>query len=277
MAHIITRKTRDIGNHIPVGPFTLNKGSSQAENLELWYPTVELSTAVWRNRALTGSTYDALPINSPQARTTERGAAGFTPTVNRSLHFLASAIPRNVLPLTISCWTRDSETDNKGAQIVSIGASGDNNHRWSLMRHGSRVYRARTRDTGNSDVSASSVRSVNEWHHVVAVFAADNDRRIYMDGGNKATDTDSRSITAPTVFAMLSTPSGQFSGENTYLTDVRLYSRVPTDHEVHRWYTHPWNLWHQSNRVYFMPAGAAASGISIPAAMANYRRMRRRA
>jgi hypothetical protein len=46
----------------------------------------------------------------------------------------------------------------------------------------------------SANAETTSGVSVNTWHHGCAVFAATNDRRIYLDGGSKGTDSANRSV-----------------------------------------------------------------------------------
>lgn len=76
---------------------------------------------------------------------------------------------------------------------------------------------------------------LNQWHHVVGIEAASNDRRIYLDGGNKGTNATSRIPSTPnrTSIGRLgdATPSEWWSG---LIGPVAIWNVVLSELEVRR-------------------------------------------
>jgi hypothetical protein len=75
--------------------------------------------------------------------------------------------------------------------------AGDQYH--NLIAHGNvagdPIY-VQSRDaSGTSSAVSTSGYSANTWHHACAVFGSGSDRRAFIDGGSKGTDSTSRAPT----------------------------------------------------------------------------------
>ncbi|GAI03312.1 unnamed protein product, partial [marine sediment metagenome] len=71
------------------------------------------------------------------------------------------------------------------------------------------------------------------WHHAAAVFAAVDDRRVYMDGGNKGTEATSRTPGAMAKTAIAVMPSDAYSlYMDGYLAEAAVWNIALTDEEV---------------------------------------------
>lgn len=92
-------------------------------------------------------------------------------------------------PFTMACWfwSDDATVDQV---LVSVADNGGGTNYHILQAAGTLVgdpIRARSRNgAANADTTAPFV--ANTWHHACGVFAANNDRRAYLDGANKGTD-----------------------------------------------------------------------------------------
>jgi hypothetical protein len=96
-------------------------------------------------------------------------------------------------PLTFAVWAFCTDAANS-QDVVSIGNSAGTDF-FALNFGGSAgadPVRALTRQGGTTAIASTSTNySANTWHHGCAVFAAANDRRAFIDGGSKVTETTS--------------------------------------------------------------------------------------
>lgn len=71
------------------------------------------------------------------------------------------------------------------------------------------------------------------WHHAIAVFAAVDDRRVYLDGGNKGTEATSRTPGAVAKTAIAVMPSDVYSLHmDGYLAEAAVWNIALTDGEA---------------------------------------------
>lgn len=105
-----------------------------------------------------------------------------------SNHF-NSASPLTAYPVTMSAWVYCTSVSVENyACIMSEMPTGD----WLFLytTTGAKAA-AQTNDfavTTGTAITTSSL-SANTWHHVCGVFSGPASRSIYLDGGNKVTDT----------------------------------------------------------------------------------------
>lgn len=144
--------------------------------------------------------YDATYANSPTL-----GEAGAISGDSNTSVLLASASQQyaeidsslsiTAYPFTIEAWVKTTATADStvGAFVVST----TNNQMFALRVDASGYAYNYARNT--SGVLAESTTAVNDgyWHHIVAVFAASNDRTIYVDG--VAEDTHAANVTLPAI------------------------------------------------------------------------------
>lgn len=136
------------------------------------------------------------------------------------------------VPISISIWFRrdadiecvlfslvDKDSD-VNAFFIQCLASGDSNQ-----------VRVLTRDSGGYGIATTSTGTTdNVWQHVLAVFAANNDRRVYLNGGGKGTNATARTPanmdrTAIGYWARMS-PLQYFSGD---IAEVAIWNGILTD------------------------------------------------
>ncbi len=111
---------------------------------------------------------------------------------------LDAALISNV-PATLACWF-NSDTITATQALLALVDKDDDNDRLILFAAGATagdpVLAQTTNLTGASSVATTSTGySANTWHHAAGVFAANNDRRAFIDGGSKGTDTTTRTMT----------------------------------------------------------------------------------
>lgn len=109
----------------------------------------------------------------------------------------ASAVV-SVVPFTMACWfNADVTTQDLSLMNLNDGTGGDIGH--ILQAQGSTggdPLVARTRTGAGAGVASTSTGfSAGTWHHACGVWAADDDRRAYLDGGSKGTNGTNRAPT----------------------------------------------------------------------------------
>ena len=141
-------------------------------------------------------------------------------------------------PLSMSVWVKfyDASVNNS---LCGVGTLGSANNTYSIIMTGTDTVKAQEKDTASSAATTAAVPSIGVWHNYTAVFAAHNDRRIYFDGANKATDVTARTCGATTGAFILGDPvsGGGFNADyahfalwNIALSDAdvaNLYARSP--------------------------------------------------
>lgn len=144
-----------------------------------------------------------------------------------------ASTPLTAPPITLACWFYID--DSTSAQyLMNVGTAGTQDHRFSLLvlaAAGGSLVRATTRDTVNTNADTSTGYTNNTWHHACAVFAAANDRRVYIDGGSKGTDATSRTpVGADAIFiGARPNPSDYLSGR---LAEAAMWDVALSDAEV---------------------------------------------
>lgn len=147
----------------------------------------------------TGS-YDATYTNSPTLG--EDGVISGDASTSVSLASASnqyaeidSNLSITAYPFTIEAWVKTTATAD--STVGSFVVNTTNNQMFALRVDASGYAYTYARNT--SGVLAESTTAVNDgdWHHIVAVFAASNDRTIYVDG--YAEDTHTAAVTLPAI------------------------------------------------------------------------------
>lgn len=135
-------------------------------------------------------------------------------------------------PFTVSAWVRRDA--NVAATIFSIMTSVTASNGFRLEINGARSVRAIAIGIGTGVAATVATASENVWHHVAAVFESTTSRHVYLNGGNKVTNTTSAS---PGVNPDVTT-IGRIGGHTpaTYWTgdiaELTVWNVVLTDQEV---------------------------------------------
>lgn len=109
-------------------------------------------------------------------------------------------IPFNDLPFSIGAWVYVNDV---AIEMCAVGAGHTANDTdfFMLTVNGDQTgdpVRAVSGQGGSSAFAETTTGvTVNTWHHICAVFAGEADRRVFIDGGSKGTNTDS--ITEPAI------------------------------------------------------------------------------
>jgi hypothetical protein len=130
---------------------------------------------------------------------------------------------------TLACWTWLDDESNHS--LLSFGQSaGTYYHALMFYSHALQAYSLGSSSDG---ASASSAPGVSEWFHGCGVWAAADDRRCYLNGGNKGTNATTVTVASPNQFRVGvtgdSTPYGYHDGK---IAEVGLWNVALTDAEV---------------------------------------------
>ncbi|MEQ8211965.1 MAG: LamG domain-containing protein [Lacipirellulaceae bacterium] len=131
-------------------------------------------------------------------------------------------------PFTIAGWFRVSG-DNVITPLVSLENTTAGVY-YDIFYAGQSSDRpiARTRSGGSSLAIAGAAMNPDQWHHVVGVFASANSRAVYLDGGNKGTNSSSHSFTAPTELVI----GNYFHAGATDVAEAMIFDAALSDEEV---------------------------------------------
>jgi len=95
-------------------------------------------------------------------------------------------------PISMSCWFR-TDADVTVCPMF-LGDKDVNSEYFLILAYdvaGGNIVRCVSRNSAGGTIGyADSTTTITQgtWHHLLAVFAATNDRRVYLDGGGKGTD-----------------------------------------------------------------------------------------
>ena len=142
-------------------------------------------------------------------------------------------------PFSLSAWGYcDDDADPGPDCAVSVTDAGtvDHYHRLDMrMDVAGNPIRAVSVDGATpGEAETSSGATVNTWHHLCGVWAATNDRRVYIDGGSKGTDASTQNVNNATDLYIGAFYNGAilgvtFSGR---VAEVAAWSATLTDAEV---------------------------------------------
>lgn len=107
-----------------------------------------------------------------------------------SEYLQVASTPVTTYPITLAClFNSDDDTAGQTLMQVTDTAGGTDYHRIALRGDaGGDLLEARSRNGGGVALTTTGF-SANTRHHACGVFAANNDRAIFIDGGSKGTDT----------------------------------------------------------------------------------------
>lgn len=163
-------------------------------------------------------------------------------------------------PMSIAC---SFQTDQEANQaLVIIGSTA-----------GPAYYGLWIRDPADTDVIAyvmnvtsgyaktSRSYGTNVWHHACAVFASDTDRRVFLDGGHKGTDSSAVSYPSGSTITTIGAREYYNLGKTLYLSGklgyAFIWNRALSDAEIAAWHRQTADLFDSgpSPAVLYVPAG----------------------
>lgn len=101
---------------------------------------------------------------------------------------------RTAVPLSYACWFKVSNITTNHTLMAIVDKDADTDY-FTMTAAGAFAgdpLRAGTSQSGNTQFANSSIAYTPDvWQHGCAVFAAANDRRVYLNGGNLGTEGSS--------------------------------------------------------------------------------------
>lgn len=153
-------------------------------------------------------------------------------------YFEAVTVPVSTTPLSICCWFNSTDWGSSN-DLVAIADASVSNHYFRLRALSNtsgtpRVISARTQQGGNNHQALStSEYTLNTWRHAAAVFASASDRRAFLDGGSKGTETSTATPANLDVTSIGrvgdSSPGGNMDGR---IAEVGMWNVALTDDEI---------------------------------------------
>jgi hypothetical protein len=139
-------------------------------------------------------------------------------------------------PFTMCAWGK-ADVLLSNAVIVSLMDNTDPAQRHFIEIRSADISAVSSSGGTSGSVATGFAPNADQWYHVCAVFAAANNRKLFVDGVSEDTDTTSVTPAAPndTEIGRLgdSTPCCNFDG---LIDDVRIYNRALLPTEIRRLY-----------------------------------------
>lgn len=245
---------------------TYGRNNAYDSSWEAYWPLHDLN-----DRTSNGHNLSA--INTPTSGAT--GQVGdcyeFDQSVPEYLS-LSSAIISSP-PLTIMGWGRTNlgaTGNNALASLGLVSTTGGHNYLIMMNTAGSPAY-AFTQNGGSSEGAASTANTSDEtWHHVAGVWSGSASRSVFLDGGNKGSNTNS--ITNPetldrTQIANSAQGSGvpvsrNFDGR---IDDVQFHSAARPDD----WIAHEYDQSNDNATFWGTWAWTSTGGSSVSASLSD--------
>ena len=102
-------------------------------------------------------------------------------------HYEVASAVVTAYPVTMACWFYVSST-TANRTLMDLGStSGAHGQLLSVNSSGQINWESRTANSA-SNVQTTATYSANTWHHACGMGAGTNDRRVFLDGGNKVTE-----------------------------------------------------------------------------------------
>jgi len=151
---------------------------------------------------------------------------------------IASSTP-DAAPLSLAAWVKFSSTTGNQCVVGIEGENVDIVNGFALVSV-SGTFWASTVDDGSFDKAATTTSfSAGTWYHICAVFAASNDRKIYVNGNATPEGTNTTTLTPDTQYVertrigdranTLNEGTQYFNGN---IADVRIYDKALSTSEI---------------------------------------------
>lgn len=253
-------------NTPPPGPFTINRDSPQADGLVLWMPhgggDPGTSRHVDRVRGLT-FTKGGTPTWVLDG---ERGWSMLFDDASSEYLETGHGVPTG-LPLTISA--RFYTDRNNANQVIAGLADASLANGWhALWVRDNTKLQCFTFDTGDAQrfAESSAAVTINACEYGCGVWAASNDRRVYL---NEAKNTDTadgagRTLNVTSIARISDSSPGYYFSGSVY--DLRIYNRALTDAEVWQIYDPAtrWELYKPTRRLWQAVTAAPPPTAALP-------------
>lgn len=137
------------------------------------------------------------------------------------------------VPMTFSCWFRASA--NATGSLVNVSNPSAVRTYFSLEVRSTGEIRSLARNgTAYNPASTTANYSTGQWHHAAVRFISDSERHVYLDGGNKG--SNSVSVTPSGVdlisLGILKTSAGDFDLFSGDLAEVAIWNAALSEDEI---------------------------------------------
>lgn len=137
-------------------------------------------------------------------------------------------------PFTLACWF-NSDSIALSQALMAIGQAASPAERYVLLAAGAAAgdpLQVQLQSGGTA--STTTGYQANTWHHACGVFASSTDRRVYLDGGSKGSNTAAASASPPNTVTLGTRYA--VAGRGQYLSGLiaraAIWSVALTDDEV---------------------------------------------
>ena len=250
----------------PRGPFVLNKTSLQAEGLLAWWPMPDQ----------TQTYFDYGPTRLHEAGLDQKLALGVAKDVNHFLQGdstnlltvrkdnLFTSIPQTY-DFAISCWARASSAVNDRPAISFDGTDDLIFYPYDNVAPGTRLF-WRDITAGSGFTAGHSFAGDGLFHHFLFVSYASDDHRLFLDGVQSATNTETGTagpFSSFDLFGWAGSASQRFHGE---ATDFRLYDVAPQPSVIYQMWAPGtrWQLYYELGQVFYSLPAAAVAFVPYP-------------
>ena len=148
-------------------------------------------------------------------------------------HLVGGSVPASDEPLTIACWFYfDLASPNTRYSLVDIHLSTIFAPSFNIGVDGNDTGQIKA-SSGTAAAETSANITVRTWQHACGVFASSTDRRAFLDGGNKGTDSSTSNASTPDEFTI-----GRYGGSNPGrqwwggIAEVGVWNAALSDAEV---------------------------------------------
>ena len=141
---------------------------------------------------LTDSTENSLTLTANQiAGYQQSGKIGYAIDLDGTDSYASATSPISDVPFTLSCWVK-FDAINQQASILSLQYTASANRHFVNVWDDEKFYSS-SKDGGLDEAVSTTIHTTATWYHVAGVFAAHNDRRLFVDG-SKFTNTDTDGV-----------------------------------------------------------------------------------
>ncbi|MDP7198071.1 MAG: Ig-like domain-containing protein [Candidatus Woesearchaeota archaeon] len=155
-------------------------------------------------------------------------------------------------PFTVSLWFRRKASKDQALIQIHDGSS-LSTEAFRMYITSTDVLRAAVRDGGSTLGIAEATKTTQQdvWHHATGVFASQTDRRVFLDGENKGTNTASAGPPVGINMTFIGQLRNTVWNYNGLIDEVRIWNRTLSDKEVKMLYesdlqkinSTDWKLW----------------------------------
>lgn len=102
-------------------------------------------------------------------------------------HYEVGSAVVTAYPVTMACWFYVANTTTNRT-LMDLGSTTGAHGQWLFVNSSAQVgWESRSVNSASS-ATTTATYSANTWHHACGIGAGNQDRRVFLDGGNKVTE-----------------------------------------------------------------------------------------